>query len=191
MNGYYVSGLVDGEGYFLVRPSIGRNKRIARGFNLRFGINMRKDDKPLLIELDNYFNNIGTWSERQDKHGLMPTTCYYIEGTIKGAKVIEHFDKYPLLGKKKEDYMYYKKITERILNKSHLKSMQEYLETVRLADEMRLNRVKEFIPTMGYSEALRRSSGSNKLYLEYVMERFPEYVDVAQDIVHSLLKDWE
>ena len=189
MNGDYISGLADGESYFLVRPAIGTKAKIHRGFNTRWGIHMRQDDEPLLRKVDDYFGNIGTFTERQDKHGLLPTTCYYVEGVRKAEIVINHFNKFHLRGKKLEDFRYYEKICRRVQNKEHLKSPESYLETVRLSDEMRLNRVRHLVEHMDYKTALRRSSGSDVLYLERVGSRFPEFQDLTYDIVQTLLKD--
>jgi len=167
---------------------VGRNPEVQG--NLRWGINLREDDKALVELIDNYFGNIGTFTKRQDKYGLLSTTCYYIEGAKKAEKVIEHFDAYPMLGKKRTDFEYYKEIARSVQSKEHLKSPEEYLRLVGLADEMRINRVKEMSGVLNYREALRRSSGSSILYSERVAERFPEFAKRIEDIVQPMLKDF-
>jgi hypothetical protein len=54
---------------------------------------------------------------------------------------------------------------------------------------MRLNRLKGLRDKMSYSDALKRSSGSGKLYLEILAEAFPEEKHRIDDIVQPMLKD--
>jgi len=190
LNGWFVSGFAEGESYFVVRPAIlGRNNKLHRGFNLRWGISLREDDLPLLHKIDDYFGNIGTFTQRKDTHGLMNTSCYYIEGAKKGLEVVKHFDQFPMHGKKAEDYQYYREIVLAVSRKYHLISKENYYEVVALADRMRLNRLKGLRDKMSYSDALRRSSGSGKLYLEILAEAFPEEKHRIDDIVQPMLKD--
>jgi len=96
LNPYFVTGFVDGEGYFYIK--ICKENRAKLGWKARgvFGIVVHKKDQVILELIQTHFNGVGNIS----KHGK--DAIQYQVGSLKDlALVINHFNKYPLLTKKK------------------------------------------------------------------------------------------
>lgn len=98
-------GLVDGEGYFhLVR----RHTRFA--FEVEFVMNLRIDDKPMLVEIKNTLgigriHDINDEAQRKQGHKASDRArfrCYNVEEITR--VLIPLFDEYPLHSKKCRDY---------------------------------------------------------------------------------------
>src|SRR6185437_421909 len=111
----FITGFTDAEGCFLL--SVARYKEYRLGWRvlLRFQISLHKKDKALLKQIQTYFggDSIST------KHGPQ-TIQYYVESVKDLAKVLEHFDKYPLITKKRADYELFVQAFNLIQNKEHL-----------------------------------------------------------------------
>lgn len=99
VDGGYVTGLVDGEGSFMVSLV---NRRDRWNFNPKFGITLRVDDGAILRWLRTYFG-CGRYSEtfrtKSPRASLVVADLYSLM-----AKVLPHFDRYPLRAKKQKDY---------------------------------------------------------------------------------------
>jgi len=100
--GGYVSGLVDGEGWFAV--SLKRKGEIVH-CNPKFGMSLRKDDVGVLEFLRNYFGcgNINFAPRPNPQHS--PTAIFCISGMYNVLwSVVPHFLRYPLRAKKAKDF---------------------------------------------------------------------------------------
>jgi hypothetical protein len=110
----FITGFVDGEGCF--RLSITKNKRYKTGLKVEsiFSIGLHEKDKALL-ELIGSFLGVGQiYKHGNDSVQLRVTS-------IKGLEVIiNHFDKYPLITKKRADFELFKQAFNLIKNKDHL-----------------------------------------------------------------------
>jgi len=174
---WYVTGLCDGEAWFQVRPKTCIDKRydkVSKGFSVLFGMQVREDDKELLEMLNIYFG-IGSISTRHRKGKILGEHQYSIYGAKNAQVVIKHFDKYPLLGKKRRDYEAYKAIVNRLYSpetdglpndwEGHL---QDYLEIVEMCDDLRLGRLPKGTP-LTIEELLKQKGGSTDLYLPQII----------------------
>lgn len=93
--GGYVSGLVDGEGWFIVAVKDRQN------YNPRFGVSLRADDVGVLRWLNNYFDcgNVYINNTRSSPCAVFCVSDLY--GIMRS--VIPHFERYPLRAKKRRD----------------------------------------------------------------------------------------
>jgi hypothetical protein len=89
---WYVTGLCDGEAAFTF-------SRSGNAFSLYFSICQRNDNREIIEKVQRYFKGIGTIYIRKE-HNAYFRVCRQDE--LMG--VIDHFDKFPLQGKKKDVY---------------------------------------------------------------------------------------
>ena len=117
LNPSFISGLIDGEGCFVIL--IYKNKELKLGWRVKawFQINLHSRDIELLLLIQEFFGNIGTISSRKNKN----TTIYTVT-SIKELKntIIPHFEKYPLQTQKAADFILFKQIVEQMSNQVHL-----------------------------------------------------------------------
>lgn len=110
----WLVGFVEGEGCFLVVIQKSKSKKKTYDINLRFTITQHNRDLELLQNLLNYLGCGKYYSSRNEVTFI--TSCF---SDIK-SKIIPIFDKYPLLGTKKEDFKDFKKVAELMESKDHL-----------------------------------------------------------------------
>ena len=113
-NPWFLTGFTDAEGCFTI--SIFKNNRVKTGWTVKlsFQIALHEKDITLLEQIQLYFN-VGNIS----KHGSQ-MVYFRIESIKDLAKIINHFDKYPLITDKKADYELFKRIIEKMNNEEHL-----------------------------------------------------------------------
>jgi hypothetical protein len=111
VNGWWVTGIVDGEGCFRAYPrkylTTGGNS--SRGVNLCFSVTLRADDLPTLLKLRDYFGCGKIYSH----HGSNAyARAFRLEMNTRKCweRLIEHFEQYPLQSKKMRDYLIWKDI---------------------------------------------------------------------------------
>jgi hypothetical protein len=114
--GSYLSGFVDGEGSFLV--SFSRRSRMRLGWEVRpsFCVSQNEDRAEILSRMRVYF---GCGSVRRN---VSDDTMKYEVRALEDifAKVIPHFQRYPLLSGKQEDFERFVLICQMIRNGDHL-----------------------------------------------------------------------
>lgn len=83
-----------------------------------FQIGLHRKDLELLKLIKAYFGNAGIISESKSED-----MCAFRVTSPKQIleQILPHFDKYPLITKKRADYLLFKKIVELMLNQEHLK----------------------------------------------------------------------
>lgn len=111
----FVSGFVDAEGCFFV--SISKNALLKCGYTVKpvFQISLHEKDRNLLYDIQNILGGIGKVYNRGTN------ACIFMVFTIEELiKLIEHFDKYPLLTCKRADFELFKSILDLIIKKEHL-----------------------------------------------------------------------
>lgn len=111
---YFVTGFVDGEGTFGVFFRKGENRKFGYSVSLSFSIGLHSKDRLLLERIQNYFCGIGVISE----HGSN-VIHYTVTKNRDIAKIIEHFDKYPIITQKLANYILFKQAFEIISRKEH------------------------------------------------------------------------
>lgn len=110
---YWLVGFVEGEGSFMVIIQESKSKITTDNISLRFVITQHSKDSVLLENISNYLGCGKCYSSRSEVN-LTVSTFSDIN------KIISLFNKYPLLGTKKEDYLDFCKVAELIKSKDHL-----------------------------------------------------------------------
>jgi len=99
---WYVTGLCDGEAAFTFSRAEGT---VA----LYFGIKQREDNQQIIEKIREYFHHVGNVYRNKESNptknsGFSHASAYYRVTKINELKVIvDHFDKYPLQSKKKQE----------------------------------------------------------------------------------------
>ena len=79
-----------------------------------FKIKLHLKDKSLLIRIQDFFEGIG------NIHFTNRDCDYMVRSIDDITKIISHFDKYPLITKKKADFELFKRIIDKIIKGEHL-----------------------------------------------------------------------
>ena len=111
-----MTGFCDGEACFHL--AIGENPRYKLGYyvNPGFSIALHKKDKELLLLLQEFFGGVGVV-----KPSSLPNMVEYRIFAREDLDIIlNHFDLYPLITKKRGDYLLFKEAFGCIKNKQHL-----------------------------------------------------------------------
>lgn len=115
LNSWFISGFCDGEACFYVGVQKNNKSKLGWNVELIFTITLHSKDKRLLEQINNYFG-VGYLTN----HGN--NSLQYRVKSIKDLKfIIEHFERYPLITKKLEDYLLFKKVFYLVTTKEHLK----------------------------------------------------------------------
>ena len=116
MNPWFFTGFTDGEGCFFV--TISKDSKRNTGWKVQpsFSIELSKKDLILLHRIQSFFS-VGTIRiHKRDGHGI-----YSVDGLHNLINVIiPHYDEYPLLTKKRADYLLFKQVIAIMKNKEHL-----------------------------------------------------------------------
>jgi hypothetical protein len=114
----YITGFSDGEATFHI--SILKNNNYKTGYHVMpvFSIQLHIKDLSLLELFKSYFK-VGTLKIKKNKDN---TTVIYSIQSVKDilAVIIPHFDEYPLLTKKRADYILFKQIIHLMNDSKHL-----------------------------------------------------------------------
>ena len=111
---YWLIGFVEGEGSFMVIIQESKSKKTTDNIGLRFVITQHSKDSVLIDNISNYLGCGKCYFSRNEVN-LIVSTFSDINN-----KIISLFNKYPLLGTKKEDYLDFCKVAELIKSKNHL-----------------------------------------------------------------------
>jgi NADH:ubiquinone oxidoreductase subunit K len=127
LNPLFISGFSDAESSFVV--TILKNPRYKIGWNVqaRFQIKLHEKDRPLLLLIQNFFNNIGYISKINNR--------YIVEFRVSDITslnniIIPHFEKYKLITNKNEDFWIFKQIAWLMSENKHtnLEGLKKILE---------------------------------------------------------------
>jgi hypothetical protein len=115
----YLSGYVDGEGCFTV--SISPRRTLGVGWEVRpsLSVSQNGDRAQVLILLHEYFGYGTIRPHRSDK-----TLKWEVRSlSVLIAKIIPHFERYPLLSRKQRDFELFAEICQRMVKGEHLERM--------------------------------------------------------------------
>ena len=114
INPWFITGLTDGEGSFIV--GVVRNNNYKTGWNIkaRFQIALHSKDIHLLLLIQNYF---AVGKRGKHKAGLV---IYRVESIKELEIIINHFDYYRLITQKRSDYELFKQVVELYRTKHNL-----------------------------------------------------------------------
>jgi hypothetical protein len=131
---YWLIGFVEGEGSFMVIIQKSKNKKTTDNIGLKFVITQHSKDSVLFDNISNYLGCGRCYFNRNEVY-LIVSTFSDINN-----KIISLFNKYPLLGTKKEDYLDFCKVAELIKSKDHL--TKEGIENIkRIKSNMNSKRI--------------------------------------------------
>ena len=138
LNPYYVSGLVDGEGSFYVGILPRNLKEVKYEVRPSFSLSQNRRNRGIVFQLKEFFGCGNIRPSKRDK------TVKYEVRSIDDlfGKIIPHFEKYPLRGKKSDDFRIFKKILRMVKEGRHLKK-DGLREVVSLALEMNVSPKRE------------------------------------------------
>jgi hypothetical protein len=130
LNPFYVTGLSEGESTFTYI-------RNGNGFNLRFAVKLTETDRNLIFALQGFFGtgqvyHVGAQQPSQAAWMYCVTSVENLE------KIVSHFDTFPLLGKKRDEYAVWKQMYE--IKKNRRKPEQVLLAS--LAEKLSSMRTK-------------------------------------------------
>ena len=137
LNPHYVTGFVDGEGCFAI--TISRKKSRVPEVRLKFEIELREDDEPILKRIQETLDCGAIYRLEYERYKKWRPHVKYMVSSfrdIKG-KVIPFFKKYPPQAKKKKQFDLFCLVADMIDSKIHLteegigeiRSLREKLHT--------------------------------------------------------------
>lgn len=106
---WFVTGFCDGEAAFTF-------SRSGSGFSLYFSICQRNDNREIIENIQRYFKGIGTIYTRKEQlpsrfsGRTKPNAYFRVCRQDELARVIDHFDKFPLQSRKKDVYMLWRQM---------------------------------------------------------------------------------
>ena len=119
---WFVTGFTDAEGCFSINITKSETHKIGFKVELCFYLCLNKKDKVLLEWIKKFFE-VGSITNHKAQ------ALQYRVSSIKDlAKIIDHFDKYPLITQKLGDYFLFKEVFNIINRKEHL--MIEGLQSI-------------------------------------------------------------
>lgn len=139
LNPQWVSGFVAGDGGFSIYVRSTEDYASGKKVYCRFHIAQHSKDLELMKLFIKFFN-CGTVSERSN---ITTLRCDYIVQDVNNIveKILPHFDKYPVLNLKQEDYKCFKECITIIKLKQHLEP-EGLNKIINLNLEMNSNRLK-------------------------------------------------
>ena len=112
----YISGYVDGEGCFTISFSPRRKLRCGWEVRPSFSVSQNADRAEVLLLMQEYFECGSIRPDRSDR--TLKYEVRNIDHLI--AKVIPHFERYPLLSSKGKDFMRFASVCGLVRAKAHL-----------------------------------------------------------------------
>lgn len=145
LNPWYVTGFTDGEGTFTYSWS-------SNNLALYFAIKLNFEDRELLYTIKSFFGvgkiYIGRPAKPGKYSGHTRTSFYYrVSRIAELQRIIEHFDNYPLVGKKLKSYNIWKemvtaKMQYRRPNRCELGKLAKRLSSLRSRNPIATEDVK-------------------------------------------------
>lgn len=121
LNPWYLTGLVDGEGSFCITISRHKTKKLGFDPRLSFEIEMIIEDKPLLKEVKETLKCGNVYTLSYERYGWRPHAKFSTKSQKEiFDKVIPFFKKYPMIGKKQKDFVFFCQAAEIFKRKEHL-----------------------------------------------------------------------
>lgn len=124
LDSWFVTGFTDAEGCFSISVQQDPRSKLGWVVYIAFSITLRKKDEAVLEKIKAYFKSMVKDSTNDLEIGVIyhsdETCCYRVKSVKQLAKVIEHFDKYPLVTKKRRDYVLFRESWDLMTRKEHL-----------------------------------------------------------------------
>lgn len=119
LNPHYVTGFVDGEGCFCV--SISKKRFRVPEVRLRFEIEVREDDEPILRKIQEMLGCGFIYRLEYERYKKWRPHVKFMVGSYRDikARVIPFFKKYPPQAKKRKQFEFFCLVAEMIGNNEH------------------------------------------------------------------------
>jgi hypothetical protein len=119
LNPHYVCGFVDGEGCFCV--SISRKRFRVPEIKLRFEIEVREDDEPILREIQQKLGCGYIYYLDYERYKKWRPHAKYVVGSFRDIyeKVIPFFKEHPLQAKKKKQFEFFAQVVDMMARFEH------------------------------------------------------------------------
>lgn len=116
LDGYFITGFADAEGSFMVLVQPDKKLKLGWSVKIRFQISLHEKDLVLLESIKSYFGGIGSLTQ----HGK--GSIQYRVSSLRDITnvIIPHFLKFPLITKKKADFILFQMVVELVSCKKHL-----------------------------------------------------------------------
>lgn len=134
----YITGIVDGEGYFSVHIRIRhRNSREIPEVDTKFGIELHEDEYEIIKRIKDYFGCGRMYFKHDTRANFCNLWMFRVERRSDLiSKIIPFFERYPLQFKQKQkDFHFFKQIVQLASAKQHWTG-EGLLEIKKLADQM-------------------------------------------------------
>ena len=120
LNPHYVTGFVYGEGCFAI--TISRKRFKIPEVRLKFEIELREDDEPILKEIQKLLGCGSIYRLEYERYKKWRPHVKYQVGSFKDIKekIIPFFKKYPPQAKKKKQFELFCQVAEMIDQKLHI-----------------------------------------------------------------------
>lgn len=113
---WFISGLVDAEGTFVIIIRKAANYRLGWRVEAVFRIGFHKRDLALLEQIQAYFGGVGSIVRQgQDFYAYRVSSLKHIL-----IHILPHFDQFPLISKKRADYLLWREVILILKSGEHL-----------------------------------------------------------------------
>lgn len=121
----FITGFTDGEGCFSCSVLKSSSYKFGWEVQLNFQIKLHVKDFPLLLGIQHSLGGIGTVSSNQS------TSAFRVRKFQEVVELVKFFDKYPLISRKRGDYLLFKQIVSIMELKEHLtlEGLQKIINT--------------------------------------------------------------
>ena len=114
LNSWWITGFVDGEGYFTIGISKNKNK-VGWQVKLEFGISIHKKDIAILEQIQKHFSVGNIFLHPSQEIANYRVLFKDLD------KILKHFDQHPLITQKLADLELFRQAYILVLNKEHLR----------------------------------------------------------------------
>jgi len=137
--GPYLSGYADGEGCFTI--SFSKREKLLVGWEVRpsFSVSQKSDRAEVLFLFKEVFGC--GFVRKSESDGTLKYEVRSIKDLIE--KVIPHFEKYPLLSSKKDDFELFVRVCKAISNGEHL-TIYGLRDIVEIAYQMNSSGIRRY-----------------------------------------------
>jgi len=111
---WFITGFTDGEGCFSCSVIKNSSYKLGWEIQLCFQIKLHVRDYPILLRIQESLGGIGNVSSNQS------TCAFRVRKLNELIEIIKFFDKYPLISRKRGDYLLFKEIVSIMQLKEHL-----------------------------------------------------------------------
>lgn len=129
---WFITGFTDAEGMFGISLIKSSNTRLGWTIHLNFQIGLHKKDIELLKEIQATLGGVGSISEKGDVAYFRVQSLEQIYNVI-----VPYFDKYPLITQKLADYILFREIVIKMMQKEHL-NKEGFQEIVNIRASLNL-----------------------------------------------------